>query len=86
MAKNQKHRVNFSIEIGDQQWHETKDKLPKGIYQEIEMQRELAIMHEVMSSDGKTFDEKVDNTLAKWYDNNEEPQVVYERYKLRYKY
>lgn len=80
-----KHKVNFSIEIGDQQWHETKDKLPKGIYQEIETHREITIMQEVMKSKGKTIDEKIDNTLAKWY-NNEEPQVVYERYKLRYKY
>ena len=80
-----KHKVNFSIEIGDQQWHEAKDKLPKGIYQEIETRREITIMQEVMKSKGKTIDEKIDNTLANWY-NNEEPQVVYERYKLRYKY
>lgn len=77
------HKVNFSIEIGDQQWHEAKDKLPKGIYQEIETRREIAIMQEVLKSKGKTIDEKIDNTLAIWYNNVE---VVYQRYKLKYKY
>ena len=78
------HKVNFSIEIGDQKWHEAKDKLPKGIYQEIETHREIAIMQEVMNSKGKTIDEKIGNTLANWHNSKE---VVYQkRYRLKYKY
>ena len=85
MEKNTTHTVNFSIKIGDQLWHEAKDKLPDGIYQDIETKRELAIMHEIMNSEGKTLDEKIDNTLDKWY-NEEGQTTVYERYKLKYKY
>ena len=78
------HTVNFSIEIGDQKWHEAKDKLPKGIYQERETRREIAIMQEVMNSKGKNIDEKIDNTLANWHNSKE---VVYQkRYRLKYKY
>ena len=80
------HRVDFSIEIGDQQWHESKDKLPKGIYQDIETHRELAIMHEVMKAEGNSLDEKLNNTAYAWSNDKSTPVVKLERYKLRYKY
>jgi len=83
------HVVNFSMEIGDDKWHECKDKLPRGVYNEIETRRELAIMHEVLKADGFSIDEKLTNTAAEWIlekNSNKKPVVVVERYKLRYKY
>ena len=77
------HVVKFEVEIGDQQWHECKDKLPKGVYQEMETRRELAIMNEVMHNDGRNLLEKIDNTIDSW--KNEKVEYNNNRYKLKHR-
>jgi uncharacterized membrane-anchored protein YjiN (DUF445 family) len=81
------HKLKFTMEVGDNQLQIIKDKLPRKLYDELETQRELAIMREVVSSKGDNIIEKIGNTLNRW-DNEDNTQSLYNntRYKLIHRY
>ena len=75
------HKLNFTMEVGDETLHSIKENIPRKLYDEIETRRELAIMHEVMSAKGYDIDEKIHNTLKSW-----EKECDYDRYKFKYRH
>ena len=81
------HKLNFKMEVGDNQLQIIKDKLPRKLYDELETHRELAIMREVVSSKGNNIIEKIGNTLNRW-DNEDNTQSICNntRYKLIHRY
>ena len=77
------HVLNFTMKVNDNQLELIKDKIPKDLYDELDMRKQLSIMNEVMKSKGNNIIEKFDNTIDRWYNINNESNV---RYKLKYKY
>lgn len=77
------HVLNFTMKVNDNQLELIKDKIPKNLYDELDMRKQLSIMNEVMKSKGNNIIEKFDNTIDRWYNVNNESNV---RYKLKYKY
>lgn len=77
------HVLNFTMKVNDNQLELIKDKIPKDLYDELDMRKQLSIMNEVMKSKGNNIIEKFDNTIDRWYNVNNESNV---RYKLKYKY
>jgi hypothetical protein len=71
------------MKVNDNQLELIKDKIPKDLYDELDMRKQLSIMNEVMKSEGNNIIEKFDNTIDRWYNVNNESNV---RYKLKYKY
>lgn len=81
------HKLNFTMEVNDNELQIVKDKLPKKLYDNLEMRRELTIMHEVMSSKGNDIYEKIGNTLERWDNENKTQPICSDtRYKLIHRY
>jgi hypothetical protein len=77
------HKVTCSsITISANDYDKVKAVLPAKEFDNLEIKRELAVMHEVIKHPGNTMIEKVDNTIEDW----SKGQVLCDRYKLKYRY
>ncbi len=76
------HKVTCSITISANDYDKVKAVLPAKEFDNLEIKREIAVMHEVIKHPGNTMIEKVDNTIEDW----SKGQVLCDRYKLKYRY
>ena len=79
------HSVGIYLNVSANDYNNLKATVPAEMLDKIELRREIAVMHEVMASDGNNMIDKIDNTLARWSTDKNKKLIKLERYKLKYR-
>lgn len=75
------HKVRVVLDLDSKDAIELQENFKnRGVANRIEIERELSIMREVKSAEGDNILKRIDNTIEKW--NNENNN---NKYKLKYK-
>lgn len=79
------HSVGIYLNVSANDYNSLKATIPAEMLDKIELRREIAVMHEVMASDGYGMIDKIDNTIARWSSEKNKKLIKLERYKLKYR-
>ena len=79
------HSVGIYLNVSANDYNNLKATISPEVLDKIELRREIAVMHEVMASDGYSMIDKIDNTIDKWANEKNKKLIKLERYKLKYR-
>ena len=79
------HQVGISLNVSANDYNTLKENLPAELLDKIELRREIAVMQEVMKTEGYGMICKIDNYIDKCSSEKNKKLVKIERYKLKYR-